>query len=124
MFGIEKRSGQIVCKRELEGKRVLLTGGSSGIGWYLATKLVGMGAYVVVTSRRDERLKQLRLAVGNPLRRLIAIPGDVADPAHRQHLIDTAQDQFGGIDLVYQQCRHWCHRSLRKSQPRTLATYL
>lgn len=89
-----------MCKRELEGKRVLLTGGSSGIGWYLATQLVNQGAYVVVTSRRDERLKQLRLAVGNPLRRLIAVPGDIADPAHRQNLINTVTEQLGGLDLV------------------------
>ncbi|MCC6508638.1 MAG: SDR family NAD(P)-dependent oxidoreductase [Pirellulaceae bacterium] len=89
-----------MCKRALEGKRVLLTGGSSGIGWYLATQLINQGAYVVVTSRRDERLRQLRLAVGNPLRRLIALPGDVADPAHRELLIKTAHEQLGGIDLV------------------------
>ncbi len=93
-------SGAILCKRVLEGKRVLLTGASSGIGWYLATKLVKAGAYVVVTSRRDERLKQLRLAVGNPLRRMIAVPGDVADAAHRENLIRTADRQLGGIDLV------------------------
>ncbi len=89
-----------MCKRGLNGKRVLLTGGSSGIGWYLATKLVRAGAYVVVTSRRQERLKQLRLAVGNPIRRLIALPGDVADSDHRQRLIDTARRELGGIDLV------------------------
>ncbi len=87
-----------MCKRGLNGKRVLLTGGSSGIGWYLATKLVRAGAYVVVTSRRQERLKQLRLAVGNPIRRLIALPGDVADSDHRQRLIDTARRELGGID--------------------------
>lgn len=89
-----------VSRRRLEGKRVLLTGASSGIGWYLATKLVRAGAYVVVTSRREERLRQLRLAVGNPLRRLIALPGDVADADHRQRLIATAAEELGGIDLV------------------------
>jgi short-subunit dehydrogenase len=77
-----------------------LTGGSSGIGWYIATQLVQSGAYVLVTSRRAERLKQLRLAVGNPLRRLIALPGDITDPAHREQLIRTAEAQFGGLDLV------------------------
>lgn len=89
-----------VCTRDLSGKRVLLTGGSSGIGWYLATKLVSAGAYVVVTSRRQERLKQLRLALGNPRRRLIAVAGDVSDAAHRDKLIKTAHDELGGIDLV------------------------
>ncbi|MFO1065146.1 MAG: SDR family NAD(P)-dependent oxidoreductase [Pirellulales bacterium] len=89
-----------MCKRGLEGKRVILTGGSSGIGWYLATKLVSAGAYVIVTSRRWDRLQQLRLAVGNPRRRLIAIPGDIADPNHRQTIIDRAKSEFGGVDLL------------------------
>lgn len=89
-----------MAKRALAGKRVLLTGGSSGIGWYIATQLVQAGAFVVVTSRRAERLKQLRLAVGNPLRRLIALPGDITDPAHRERLIRTAQAELDGLDIV------------------------
>ena len=89
-----------VCKRGLAGKRILLTGASSGIGWYLATKLVRAGAYVVATARRADRLKQLRLAVGNPKRRLIALPGDVTDAAHRECLIETARTELGGLDLV------------------------
>ncbi|GIW99648.1 MAG: glucose dehydrogenase [Pirellulaceae bacterium] len=83
-----------------QGKRVVLTGASSGIGWYLATQLVQAGANVVVTSRRAERLRQLRLATGNPLKRLIAVPGDITDADHRQHVIDTAAEQLGGIDIL------------------------
>lgn len=89
-----------MAKRVLAGKRVLLTGGSSGIGWYIAVQLVQAGAYVIVTSRRAERLNQLRLAVGNPMRRLIALPGDVTDADHRQRLIDAAGAELGGLDIV------------------------
>ena len=89
-----------MAKRSFAGKRVILTGASSGIGWYLADELVRSGAYVVISARRAERLEQLRQAFGNPSKRLIAVPGDVADPQHRQALIDTAVSQLGGIDLV------------------------
>ncbi len=82
-------------------KRVLLTGASSGIGWYLASELVRAGAYVVVTSRREDRLQKLRQSFGNPRRRLIAVPGDISDPVHRQNLVDTAVKELGGIDLVF-----------------------
>lgn len=82
------------------GKRILLTGASSGIGWYLASELVRAGASVVVTSRREDRLQQLRLAFGNP-RKLIAVPGDIADSDHRQRLIETAVTKLGGIDIVF-----------------------
>ncbi|RMF38167.1 MAG: SDR family NAD(P)-dependent oxidoreductase, partial [Planctomycetota bacterium] len=73
----------MVRRNSFRGKRVVLTGASSGIGWYVATQLVQQGAYVVCTARRADRLKQLRLATGNPLKRLIAIPGDITDEAHR-----------------------------------------
>lgn len=89
-----------MAKRGFAGKRVLLTGASSGIGWYLASQLVRAGALVVVTSRRNDRLQQLRLAFGNPRKRLIALPGDVSDPLHRQNLVQAAVEQLGGIDLV------------------------
>ena len=44
-----------VCKRMLAGKRVVLTGASSGIGWHLATKLASHGAHIIVTARRADQ---------------------------------------------------------------------
>ncbi len=90
-----------MSQRIFADKRVLLTGASSGIGWYLASELVRAGAYVVVTSRREDRLQKLRQSFGNPRRRLIAVPGDISDPVHRQNLVDTAVKELGGIDLVF-----------------------
>ena len=86
--------------RSMSGKRVLLTGASSGIGWYLASELVRAGAFVVISGRRSERLQQLRLAFGNPQKRLIALAGDISDPQHRRHLVATTVAQLGGIDIV------------------------
>jgi len=90
-----------MSQRIFADKRVLLTGASSGIGWYLASELVRAGAYVVVTSRREDRLQKLRQSFGNPRRRLIAVPGDISDPVHRQNLVETAVSELGGIDLVF-----------------------
>ena len=89
-----------MARRTLAGKRVLLTGASSGIGWYLASELVRAGAYVVITSRREERLRQLRLSFGNPQKRLIAIAGDITDAQHRRNLVTQTVEQLGGIDVV------------------------
>ncbi len=90
-----------MSQRIFADKRVLLTGASSGIGWYLASELVRAGAYLVVTSRREDRLQKLRQSFGNPRRRLIAVPGDISDQVHRQNLVDTAVKELGGIDLVF-----------------------
>lgn len=89
-----------MAKRSFAGKRVVLTGASSGIGWYLASELVRSGAYVVIASRRADRLQQLRQSFGNPRKRLIAVAGDVSDANHRQQLIATATAELGGIDMV------------------------
>jgi short-subunit dehydrogenase len=97
--GLETREGSGM-RRDLVGKRVLLTGASSGIGWYVADHLVRAGAFVLVTGRRQERLDQLRLSFGNPQKRLIAVAGDVADHQHRLALVATAVEQFGGLDIL------------------------
>ena len=52
-------------RRQLYGKRIILTGATSGIGWSLACALIGAGSRVVVDGRRSERLERLHLALGN-----------------------------------------------------------
>lgn len=89
-----------MAKRSFAGRRVILTGASSGIGWYLATELVRAGAQVLVTARRADRLAQLRLSFGNPRKRLLALPGDITDAQHRQSVVDLAVKEWGGIDLL------------------------
>jgi short-subunit dehydrogenase len=88
-----------MCQRDLSGSRVILTGASSGIGWYLASRLIGEGAKVVVSGRRQERLSRLRVSLGNPAR-LIAVAGDLCDVGHREKLVNATVDAWGGIDIL------------------------
>ena len=89
-----------MAKRSFADKRVLLTGASSGIGWYIASQLVRAGANVLVTGRRADRLAQLRQSFGNPKKCLLSLPGDIASPQHRRELVATAVEEFGGIDIL------------------------
>ena len=89
-----------MAKRSFADKRIILTGASSGIGWYLASELVRAGAYVVVTSRREDRLRELRRSFGNPNKRLIAVPGNIADDDHRRELVAKTVGELGGLDIV------------------------
>lgn len=88
-----------MCVRDLSGKRIILTGATSGIGWSLACGLIGAGARVVVDGRRSERLDRLRLALGN-CRHLVCVPGDLCEATHREELLNTALTRFGGIDIL------------------------
>jgi NAD(P)-dependent dehydrogenase (short-subunit alcohol dehydrogenase family) len=71
----------------------IVTGGSRGLGLALARALGERGWRVVVDARGAEELE--RAAEG--LDGVVAIPGDVADPAHRRALVEAAGDT---IDLV------------------------
>jgi NAD(P)-dependent dehydrogenase (short-subunit alcohol dehydrogenase family) len=75
----------------------LITGGSRGLGLALARELIRRGWHVIVDARDRERLID---AVGAmPAGSVTAVPGDVADPAHRRALAD-AVGNAGGLDLL------------------------
>ncbi len=76
----------------------LLTGASRGLGRALATALADRGWHLVLDARDPGRLA----ATADELRRttrVTAVPGDVADPAHRQALT-AAVERAGRLDLL------------------------
>jgi len=50
----------------LAGKRILVTGGSSGIGLAIAKKCISEGAIVLITGRSEEKLKTAKLQINSP----------------------------------------------------------
>jgi NADP-dependent 3-hydroxy acid dehydrogenase YdfG len=64
---------------ELDGRRVLVTGASSGIGEGTARKLAAAGARVACVARRKERIEALANAIEG-----FAVEADVADEAARR----------------------------------------
>jgi uncharacterized oxidoreductase len=84
----------------VSGKRVLITGGSSGIGLALAHALLGKGAKVVITGRRVETLAkavQELQQTGSPV---YSVTADVATPEGRATTIKRAVDRLGGLDIL------------------------
>jgi len=82
---------------KIEGKRVLITGGSSGIGFEIARLMADAGARVAITGRRRDALEAAAAKLGGSV---LAIPGDVADPAHRSQAITQTQEALGGLDIL------------------------
>jgi NAD(P)-dependent dehydrogenase (short-subunit alcohol dehydrogenase family) len=68
----------------------IVTGASRGFGRALTSALLERGWTVVADARRAADLDETAAALSSP--RLIAIPGDVTDPAHRAALIVAAID--------------------------------
>jgi len=87
----------------IEGKRVLITGASSGIGLALSTVLARKGAVLALTSRRFDRLQEVVREIGSAFPDIpasLAIPCDVADRESVSRLIKGCVNRLGGIDIL------------------------
>jgi short-subunit dehydrogenase len=78
---------------DLQGRRVLVTGASAGLGAAIARAVHARGATVVLTARRAELLDQLRHELGE---RAETLPADLADRA----AVTTLIDQAGRVDVL------------------------
>ncbi len=80
----------------LDGQVALVTGASAGLGARFARVLHAVGATVVVTARRAERLEALVVDLPGA----IAIAADISDAADRERLVAEALDRAGRIDVL------------------------
>lgn len=94
-----KRSA-LQAKFDLSGRTAIVTGGTRGIGLAIAEGLAGVGANVVVASRKAracaataERLQHLGATA-------IGVPTHLGDVAAINALVDTTVAHFGGIDII------------------------
>jgi short-subunit dehydrogenase len=85
---------------DVSGKRVLVTGASSGIGAGLAEALAKAGATVGLVARRADRLAEVleRCKEHSPSSRMWV--ADLADPAAVDALAVAAMSELGGVDVL------------------------
>lgn len=86
--------------RTIHGARTLVTGSSSGIGRELARELARQGARLIVTARREDRLRELVDELQEAGTEIHAVVGDITDPAVRTSLRETVEEHFGALDLL------------------------
>jgi len=79
----------------MQGRRVLVTGGASGIGRATAVMLRDAGASVAVLDRSADRVAAVATACGGH-----AIAADVSDEASVRKAVDEAAAKLGGLDGV------------------------
>jgi NAD(P)-dependent dehydrogenase (short-subunit alcohol dehydrogenase family) len=77
----------------------LITGASRGLGKTLATFLAGRGDHLVITARGAEPLAVTARELEGYGVQVIALPGDVSDPAHGRRLV-AAAEELGGLHLL------------------------
>ena len=103
---------------ELAGKRVLLTGASSGIGEAAAEQFAQAGATVVAVARRQDLLDALAERITAAGGEAMAIPCDVSDMDAVDALVADVEARLGGIDILINNAGRSIRRPLAESLER------
>jgi NADP-dependent 3-hydroxy acid dehydrogenase YdfG len=84
----------------IQGKVVIVTGASSGIGESTAREFAMAGAITVLAARREDRLKRLEKEIEEMGGTALAVPTDLTDRDQITHLVQETLDRFGRIDIL------------------------
>ncbi|XP_075378127.1 11-beta-hydroxysteroid dehydrogenase 1-like isoform X1 [Mycteria americana] len=85
----------------LKGKRVIVTGASTGIGEQMAYHLARMGSHILITARTEAKLQKVVercLELGAASARYVS--GTMEDMAFAEHVVKEAETSLGGLDML------------------------
>ena len=80
---------------ELQGRRVLITGASRGIGEALAEKFAAAGSTVALVARTKDAIESTAARLGGS-----AHAADLSDPEQVANLIGRVEDESGPVDVL------------------------
>jgi NAD(P)-dependent dehydrogenase (short-subunit alcohol dehydrogenase family) len=103
---------------DLTGKRVLLTGASSGIGAAAAQRFASLGAAVVLVARRADLLDAVADRITDSGGAATAIACDISDMDAVDALVTDVENRFGGVDILINNAGRSIRRPLAESLDR------
>lgn len=83
-----------------DGKSVVVTGASSGMGRKIALDFAAEGATVIAVARRKERLEELAAEAEALPGSIVAFPGDISSREVNDAMIDKAVELCGKLDVL------------------------
>lgn len=96
-FGYRSTAREVVEGVDLGGKRVVVTGGYSGIGTETVRALAGAGASVIVGARRTSQAEEVLSEIDGAIE---VVPLDLADPTSIDEFADEIASRWDRIDLL------------------------
>ncbi len=117
-------SAQVLANRpsskpvDLAGKRILITGASSGIGEAAAEQFARHGATVVVVARRQDLLDAVAERITADGGTAMSIPCDVSDMEAIDALVAHVENRIGGVDILINNAGRSIRRPLAESLER------
>ena len=85
---------------KLQDQVVIVTGASSGIGEATAEKLAAHGAKVVLTARREERLRELKQKIENDGGHALVVTADVTNKDDWKKVVQQTKESFGHVNVL------------------------
>jgi len=86
---------------DVAGRRVVVTGGGSGLGLSMATVLAHSGAHVMLADIDETRLRSAAEGLAGAPGEVAVHPVDITDYAAVQGLMVASTQRFGGVDVVF-----------------------
>lgn len=83
----------------LKGKRILITGGTRGLGFAIAKRSIEEQAIVTITGRSIERINEAVRLLGSP-KGLFGLEHDVVDIDSNERIVSKAAELMGGVDIL------------------------
>lgn len=105
-------------RAKVAGKRILVTGASSGIGRGAAIKLMEAGAHVVAVARRSELLMELVEYASGTAGSVTHYPCDLSDRSQVDALVDRVLTELGGVDVVINNAGRSIRRTMEDAADR------
>ena len=85
---------------KIQDQVIIITGASSGIGEATAEKLAAHGAKVVLTARREDRLKELQQKIEKDGGHALIVTADVTKKEDWEKVIQQTKETFGDADVL------------------------
>jgi thioester reductase-like protein len=104
--------------KSVEGKRILVTGASSGIGKTLALKIGEAGGEVMLVSRTREKLEEVAKQIEELGGKAHVHPADLSDLEDIERVAAEVVEQHGGVDILVNNAGRSIRRSLEASYDR------
>ncbi|MCI8950516.1 MAG: SDR family oxidoreductase [Lachnospiraceae bacterium] len=110
---VQVNVGQIQSGNILQGKKIVITGGGSGLGFAMAKKFADEGAEVLISGRNEEKLKTAVKQLKSQCKYAVA---DVCDVEHSMNFLENAKNQLGGrIDCLVSNAGVSLHETIYKN---------
>jgi NAD(P)-dependent dehydrogenase (short-subunit alcohol dehydrogenase family) len=97
-----RRGGELIVDLGIGGRRALVTGADSGIGWHTAKQLLHEGVVVVMTDIDQQKLDAAAAELAADEGTLFAFAADIRDVASLERLHESVRGAVGPIDILVQ----------------------